>query len=540
MSTVPPESGASPDGAPPAGGPPESGLPGGGPPEGRPPEDERSSRLALRKVTKAFGSIEVLHGIDMEVQSGEIHGLVGQNGAGKSTITKILAGGYPDYGGRIELDGEQVNLANPRAARRSGIAVIYQEFSLVPQMTVAENIVLGDEPGGQIYGPRLARKAAAELLERTGMAAEPRLDAVVHSLSAAEQQRVEIAKALTRDARVVVLDEPTARLAEPERVQLFALMRQIAQRGASLIFISHFLEEVMEVTDEITVLRDGSVVAHGPTSGVTAASLSTALVGRELAKETATGSKRGAAGAEMLRAVGLSGGRQVHDASLVLHTGEILGLGGLVGSGRSSLARMLVGALRPTSGELFVRGELVHFRTPREALRHGIALVPEDRRTQGIVQTSSIGTNLMTMSLAAKRSTLGLVQPRDARRRVREAVARFEVRPADEHRIVGTLSGGNQQKVVLARAVLADPDILVVDQPTAGVDVGTKTEIHAMLRDLAAEGKAVLVVSDDVEELVTLAQRIVVMRRGEIVAECGPDIGTPELVELMSTGMAHA
>ena len=334
--------------------------------------NSRAARLALLNVTKSFGSVSVLKGVDLEVQAGEIHGLVGQNGAGKSTITRILAGGYPDYGGQIKIDGLDVRLATPRGARQHGIAVVYQELSLVSNMSVAENIMLGEESGRFFYNPRRLRKNAEQLLDEVGMAGELRLDSTVGSLSAGVQQRVEIAKALTRKVKVLVLDEPTARLTSAERDQLIGLMHKISRGGTSIVFISHFLDEILAVTTELTVLRDGAVTAKGSTASYGINSLSVALVGRQLAQEVRIIKSDRTEGTDLLRATDLSGGRQVHDVSLVLRSGEILGLAGLVGSGRSTLARLLVGAQQPSGGSLEVHGKTVRLRSPRHALRRAV------------------------------------------------------------------------------------------------------------------------------------------------------------------------
>jgi ABC-type sugar transport system ATPase subunit len=516
-------------------------------------------RLVMQGITKSFGDVSVLRGVDLELAPGEIHGLVGQNGAGKSTLMRILAGAYAGYGGSVEIDGAPVRLGSPREAARHGVAVIYQEFSLVPQLSVADNIMLGAEPGKVTFRGKAVRQAAANLLETVGLTDGIPLDAEVGTLSAAVRQRVEIAKALTRNASVLVLDEPTARLAGPDREQLFTLMRRIAAAGTTLIFISHFLDEILDVTTRLTVLRDGGVVESGDTSRFDAVSLSTAMLGRQLIAAGTAAAKTAAAprpdSPVLLSATGVTGGRQVRDVSLAIHAGEVVGVAGLVGSGRSTLAQIMVGAMPLREGALELRGKPMRLRSPRAALRAGIALVPEDRRVQGLVGTSPASENVTLMTLAASRRSndagdgsgtpggiagrFGVVGRRGLRRMAREAIAEFEVRPPDAELSASAFSGGNQQKLVLARAVLARPDVLIVDQPTAGVDVGTKAQIHKIIRDLAESGKGVLVISDDIDELLALSDRLMVMRSGAIVTEYSRDAATHDkLVGTMSTGTA--
>lgn len=518
------------------------------------------SRLIMQGITKSFGKVTVLRGVDLELAPGEIHGLAGQNGAGKSTLTRILAGGYADYDGAVEIDGIPVRLGSPREAARHGIAVIYQEFSLVPQLSVAENIMLGTEPGKITFRGKAVRQAAGTLLETVGLADGIPLEAEVGTLSAAVKQRVEIAKALTRNAHVLVLDEPTARLAGPDRERLFTLMRQVAARGTALIFISHFLDEVLDVTTRLTVLRDGTVVASGDTARFTAVSLSTAMLGHQLIEaeskvaQAANDTSRRPDGPVLLSGTALAGGRQVRNVSLAVHSGEVVGLCGLVGSGRSALAHLLVGAAPLRAGTLQVRGAAKRLRSPRAALRAGIALVPEDRRVQGLIGTSPAAENVTLMTLAATgaprgsrapggivglASRVGLVGRRRLRRMVGEAITQFEVRPPEAELSAGAFSGGNQQKLVLARAILAQPDVLIVDQPTAGVDVGTKVQIHKIIRDLAESGKGVLVISDDIDELLALCDRLMVMRSGTVVTEFSRSAASRDkLIAAMSTGTA--
>jgi ribose transport system ATP-binding protein len=497
------------------------------------------SRLVMRHITKSFGDVTVLRDVDLEVAKGEIHGLVGQNGAGKSTLMRILAGTYPDYHGDVRIDDKAVHLSSPRGAMSNGIVVIYQEFSLVPQLTVAENIVLGTEPGSVAYRAGAIRQLAARLVDRVGMAGDLPLDTPVFALSAAMQQRVEIAKALTRNAKVLVLDEPTSRLARLDRERLFSLMGRIAANGTALVFISHFLEEVLQVCSRLTVLRDGVVVATGNTADHDAVSLSSALMGRALEGQVTREEAAPAhIGRDMaLKLDGVSCGRQTRDVSFELGRGEIVGITGLVGSGRSTLAKALVGAIPLHAGTISIDGRPVHLRRPSQALRAGIALVPEDRRAQGVIRALPASENLLLMSLARERGRFGTVSLSRLRRTAKKAIVDFEVRPPDERRRAGTFSGGNQQKLLLARALLANPDVLVIDQPTAGVDVGTKAQIHRLLRGMADQGKAVLVISDDIDEIVALSDRLLVMRNGRLVAERSrASVDRDEVLALISMG----
>lgn len=485
------------------------------------------ARLELSQVSKRFGSATVLKDVSFQLHAGRILGLVGQNGAGKSTLIKILAGLYPDYTGTIRLDGQAVRLVNPRQARAAGVAVIYQEFSLVPEMTVAENLLLGREPGTWAYSPRGNTARAAEVVEKVGIDIDVPLDTPVSGLSPAAKQRIEIVKALSEEAKVLLMDEPTARLSNAESQQLFAIMRELSDRGVGVIFISHFLDEVLNITDWITVLRNGRVVASAPTKELSLDTMTKAMLGQELQEEL-TGHVRDLAehaaaphGAEhgtvLLEADDLSAGPRLRNVNLQLRAGEIVGVAGLVGSGRSRLCRVLAGADMPTSGRLLLRGKPVRLRNPQRAVMAGIALIPEDRKHQALSLVSSIKDNLVVMALRKKLSGWGVVPVSRVNRLARDYVRKLEVHPGNIEAAVGTLSGGNQQKVVVGKALATDPQILIIDQPTAGVDVGTKAQLHHVLRDLANSGAALLVVSDDLDELFTVSDQLCLMRRGAVI-----------------------
>ncbi len=501
-------------------------------------------RLAIRDLTKGFGSTTVLHGVSVEVAPGEVHGLIGQNGAGKSTIVKTLAGLYPDHGGTIELDAVRVPLRTPREARAQGIAVIYQEFSLVSEMTVAENLLLGREPGGWTYSTAAIRERARELVDEVGIEIGADVDELVAGLSPAVRQRIEIVKALAEDVRLLIMDEPTARLSEAERADLFGVIRDLVSRGVAIVFISHYLDEVRTVTDRITVMRNGRVVGTLTSADATVEQMAALMLGEQLLQTIKAESHTDLADDShevVYSSESISMGTRLRGVSLQLRRGEILGVAGLVGSGRTRLVRALAGADRPTAGKLFLHGRPVTFSGPRAALAAGIALIPEDRKYQALSMESPIGDNLALMALQRGLGYGGIV-PRSAVRRLADRlIADLQIVPADRDRAVGSLSGGNQQKVVLGKALAAEPDVILIDQPTAGVDVGTKEQIHRLLRERAADGAAILIVSDDLDELYALSDRIEVLRHGAVVwSGRSVDIEYPALVDLISSGTLPA
>lgn len=497
-------------------------------------------RLQLTDLTKQFGPTVVLDRITLAVRRGQVHGLVGQNGAGKSTLVKTLAGLYPDHGGTVAVDGHRATLGSPRQSRAEGIAVIYQEFSLVPEMTVAENLLLGREPGRWRYSRRAIRQRAQNLVDTVGIEIGADVDAVVGGLSPAVRQRIEIAKALAEDAGVLVMDEPTARLSESERQSLFQVMRDLADRGVGLVFISHFLDEVHEVTDWLTVLRNGRAVASEPTGSLTATRMASLMLGEEF-QQTLDRERRaprtGGEGEIVLQAEALGSGPRLRDANVELRAGEILGVAGLVGSGRTRLCRVLSGADRPTSGRIRLRGREVTLNGPRQAIARRIVLIPEDRKYQGLSLTGPLSENLSLMALQRHLGRWGVVRRRSVRRLSEHLVRELEVTPPNIDAPAGTLSGGNQQKIVLGKALAAEPDVMIIDQPTAGVDIGTKAQIHRLLRERAEAGAAILVVSDDIDELCALSDRFQVMWRGGVIWQ-GPvaEVSRDELVELISSG----
>jgi ribose transport system ATP-binding protein len=470
-------------------------------------------------ISKSFNGVRVLDGVDFEVAKGEIHALLGGNGAGKSTLMKILEGVYTLDEGQIELDGEPVRFASSHDARAHGVVMIFQEFSLIPTLTVAQNIALTRETRNAVglLDDRAARRRARELFADMGVDVDP--DAFVGDLSTAYWQLTEIAKALSQDARVLIMDEPTASLAKSETENLFALVRRLQERGISIVYISHRLEEVYEIAERVTVLRDGRHILTTETASLSPQQMIEAIVGRQM-EEAAQWKPREVdrTGTPLLQVRDLESGPRVRGVSFELHRGEILGIAGLMGSGRSEVARTLFGVDRATAGEILVDGKSVKIRNPRQAVKAGIALIPEDRRLQGLVLDHSLRDNLL-LPLLGDLNRAGVIDDSRGTKVAGELMQQLAIRGGSPSRPVRLLSGGNQQKVVIAKWLGTEPEILIMDEPTVGVDVGTKAEIIDMIRRLADDGKAVLIISSELPELLAVSDRVLILREGRVVSE---------------------
>lgn len=475
--------------------------------------------LEMSGIRKRFGQVEVLHGVDFRLEAGTVHALVGHNGAGKSTLIKVLAGLYGDSDGEVRLDGAPITLDSPSASIAAGIAVIQQEFSLVPTFTAGENLDLGNEPkrGPGLVDHAQMRVNGREYLASLGFPVPSNVP--VGQLSVAHQQMVEIAKALRKNARVLIMDEPTARLAPPERARLFAAIRKLADEGVGVIYISHFLDEVLDIADTVTVLRDGAVVASAPAASFTVQELSNTIIGSEHVKSDRLLATQGSDVPERLRVVDL---QQPGTApvSFTLRAGEVLGIAGLVGSGRTELLEAIAGA-RPATGDLVLDGREIRggFTNPADAMDAGIVLVPEDRKQRGLLLGRSVAENAVLSMIPRMLGRFGLVRQKARRERVIEAVRRFGVIVSDTELPISSLSGGNQQKVLFARAEGVAPKVLLLDQPTAGVDIGAKRELYGLIAEMVAEGMACIVTSDELEELLLLSHRIAVLHAGAGIAE---------------------
>jgi rhamnose transport system ATP-binding protein len=486
-----------------------------------PTEEEAVRYLELLDVTKQFGGVRALDGVSLGVARGSVHALVGENGAGKSTLGRIVAGALaPDFG-RVTLGGETVSFRSPRDALEQKVAAIAQEPSVVPQLTVAENVFLGLEPRstGFVRGRRL-RHAYDELAASVGFDLPG--GASAGALRTADQQKVEILRALSRDAQLIVMDEPTAALAANETLALHEIVRSLAGSGKTILLISHFLREVLELADAVTVLRDGRLVRTSPAAEETESSLVEAMLGRSLTATFPEKQVRDDSETPVLMSVRDVSAPGVSGVSFDLRAGEILGIAGLVGAGRTELALALFGASKIASGTVELATGERFGRSPARSLASGLALIPESRKDAGLIFGRSSIENA-TLSRLRALSALGVVRRARERKEARRVLERCDVRAARYSAPVRTLSGGNQQKVLLARTLLCGPRVLVADEPTRGVDVGAKRAIYDFLAELAADGLGVIVISSELEELLGLAHRVLVMRRGRIAGEFAGD-----------------
>jgi len=469
----------------------------------------------MQSIRKSFPGVTALDDVDLEVQPGEVHVLLGENGAGKSTLMKILSGSLRRDGGRIEIDGVPVEIEGPRHAQQLGVRIIYQELNLVPPLSAAANIFLGREPGRWgLLDRRAAEREAARLLADLGVGVD--VTRPVRELGLAHQQMVEVAKALSEEGRILIMDEPTSALTNAEIDQLFATIERLRARGTSIIYISHRLEEVARIGDRVTVMRDGRRLTTRPARETAIPELVRLMADREVGEHFPR--RRTEPGEELLRVEYLTRGARLRDVSFTLRRGEIVGITGLLGAGRTELARAIVGAEPPASGRVIVKGRPVAVRRPKDALALGLGLVPEDRKTQGLVLGLSVERNV-ALANTTRLSKWGLVRSAAESALAGRWVREMRIKTPTLTQPARLLSGGNQQKVVLGKWLAADVDVLIVDEPTRGIDVPAKVEIYDLMNRLTAEGKGILMISSELPEVLGMSDRVLVMRGGAVVAE---------------------
>jgi ribose transport system ATP-binding protein len=504
-----------------------------------PPRDD-APILHMKNVSKTFPGVKALQNVQLTIYPGEVHSLMGENGAGKSTLMKILSGAYiPDPGAEIYIDGKPVHIDGPLTAKAHGIAIIYQELALAPNLTVAENIYLGREARS---GPTINRAGmfagCAEVLSNLGATFGPRT--LVGDLSIAEQQMVEVARAIHARSRILVMDEPTTCLSSRETQRLFEVILRLKAEGLAIIYISHRMAEVYELSERVSVLRDGGYVGTLSRDEIRPESIVRMMVGRDLSSFYKKEHRPGGAQTAVLEVTDLGDGRRVKSGSFTLHAGEVLGLAGLVGAGRTELARIIYGAEPRTTGTVKLEGKAVEYSTPAQAIDSGVVYLTEDRKAQGLFLDMTVGDNINLGVIGRDSKAGGWLDRARARARSIAAIRAMNIRVPGPDMPVGALSGGNQQKVLLSRLLETKPKVLILDEPTRGVDIGAKSEIYRIIDELAKSGAAVLVISSELPEIVGIADRVVVMREGETRGEVGGATGVPiteETIMALATGV---
>lgn len=480
--------------------------------------------LRMNGVEKSFPGVRALSGVDLQVDRGEVLALIGENGAGKSTLIKILSGAQSPDDGTIEIDGRVVNITDPLSAQRAGISVIYQEFNLVPTLSARENIFLGQEPSRISFIPAVKERRLAEgFFARIGVTVDPA--ALCRDLSVAHQQVVEIVKALAIDARIIVMDEPSATLSSVEVERLMDIIRELKSQGIGVIYISHRLSEVFEIADRVMVLRDGEHVGTRPIGELTRESIIEMMVGRSLENEFPKQPAK--IGENRLVVNNLTRGAAVKDVSFAVRRGEILALTGLVGAGRTETARLIFGADRRDGGTILLDGRPLNIRRPRDAIAAGICLLPEDRKSQGLVLNQTVQENFGLPNMK-RFAPWAFIRGRDERSELDRFTNQLKIKMTGRGQRTSTLSGGNQQKVVLAKWLERNAEAIIFDEPTRGIDVGAKYEMYLLMNELAAEGKAVLMISSELPEVLGMADRILVMHEGRITGEITDVAGTTQ------------
>ena len=489
--------------------------------------------LNMQGIQKYFSGVHALKGVQFELKAGEVHALMGENGAGKSTLIKVLCGIYKRDGGTVEYFGQEVHFDNIAESQNAGISVIHQELNMMNDLTVAQNIFIGRENMvGALINDREMEKAAQRLFDRMGVKIDPAVK--LGSLTVGKQQMVEIAKAISRDCRLLVLDEPTAALTQPEVEELFKIMNELREKGIGMIYISHRMDEINRISDRVTVMRDGEYVGTVNTNEVTKDDIVKMMVGRVIMGEQKSASCCPADAEVILEVRNLRAGREVKDVSFCLRKGEILGFAGLMGAGRTEVVRALYGADVRQSGDIFLHGKKVRIRTPEQAVRHGICYLSEDRKRYGLMLDKSVTENSV-IACVDNFITAGLISDGKMRAESQKFNDLLRTKTPSMEQLLKNLSGGNQQKVIIARWLMKDADIFIFDEPTRGIDVGAKSEIYALMEELVKQGKSIIMISSELPEVLRMSDRIVVMCEGRVTGELDISEATQENIMQLAT-----
>lgn len=489
--------------------------------------------LEMKGVTKEFPGVKALNGVDLRIKPGTVHALMGENGAGKSTLMKILIGMYPEYGGEIIFNGNKVTFKNIKQALDMGISMIHQELTNIDHMTIAENIFLGKEPAlGRFWiNDKNMNSKTKELLNHIGIELNPK--SLMKDLSVSEKQMVEIAKAISNDSKIIIMDEPTSAISDREVEQLFKIIRELTREGVAIIYISHKMDEIFKISDQITILRDGTYIATYDTEELTNDLLVSLMVGRDLTDLFPAKKKK--IGDEVLKISRLKKDEVFTDINFHVRKGEIVGIAGLMGAGRTEVVNCIFGLDQYDEGEIEINGKKVKIKSPADAIRLGIGLVSEDRKHYGLVLPLSVREN-MTLSNLRALSSLTVLRKLQEKELVNEKIQELSIKTPSSEQLVKNLSGGNQQKIVIAKSLLRDPDVLILDEPTRGIDIGAKSEIYHLISNLAEQGKAIIMVSSEMSEILGLSDRIIVLHDGKITGELLRDEASQENIMKLAIG----
>lgn len=492
--------------------------------------------LQMVDISKSFPGVKALQNVNLKVHRGEVLALLGENGAGKSTLMKILSGVYKKDSGQVIIDGTDVEIEGIKHAESLGITIIHQELSILPNLTVCENIFLGNErfsKGTRRINKALMKERSKSFLEQIGCNINP--DTLVKDINVGEMQMIEIAKALTKNSSIIIMDEPTTALTDVETKKLFEVIRRLKEKGIAVVYISHRMDEIFEICDSITVLRDGKYVGDVETKNVTKDDLITMMVGRKLEEQFPY--KEFDKKETLLKVDNVSLGDKVKNASFEIKAGEILGVAGLMGAGRTELAKTIFGDYKKTSGEIYVDGEKVSIRSPKDAINYGICYLSEDRKKEGLILNMSVRENMTLSNLKSYQNNLMKIDKKSEREEVKEYIQKLSIKTPTQDQLIKNLSGGNQQKVILAKWLMLSPKVLIIDEPTKGIDVGAKKEIYEVLNELKKAGKAVIMISSDMAEIIGVSDRVMVMHEGKITGELKRDELTQENIMKYAVGI---